>query len=60
MPQKSWDEMSVDQKLAWLREAVTRLIGITDKNAAAIDQRERSFSARLSAVEAAIRSVRGA
>jgi hypothetical protein len=57
MPEKLWDEMTVDEKLGVLRADIQRLIDIGNANNATLDARNNTFSERLSEVEANVNRV---
>ena len=51
MPEKPWAEMSVDEKLEWLRAETQRLIGVGNFNNNSLNERERTINQRLAALE---------
>lgn len=57
MPEKLWDEMTVDEKLGILRAEIQRLMDIGNTNNALLDDRDNKINHRLSAVEEKVNSV---
>jgi hypothetical protein len=51
MPEMPWGEMSVDEKLEWLRAETQRLIGVGNFNMNSLNERERTINQRLGALE---------
>lgn len=57
MPEKLWDEMTVDEKLGVLRAEIQRLMDIGNTNNALLDDRDNKINLRLSVVEEKVNSV---
>lgn len=58
MPNKLWDEMTVDEKLEWLRAAIRGFQSIGNANADRIDARHNAVIGRLDAVAAEVNTVK--
>ena len=57
MPEKLWDEMTVDEKLGGLRAKIQGLIDTGKANAAMLDARDNALNQRLAEVEAKVNTV---
>jgi hypothetical protein len=57
MPEKLWDEMSVDEKLGVLRTDIQWIINAGNKNNALLDERDDKINQRLAEVEEKVNKV---
>jgi tetrahydromethanopterin S-methyltransferase subunit G len=57
MPEKSWDEMTIDEKLGVLRAEIQWLIDAGNANNATLDARDNTITERLSEVEEKVNKI---
>ena len=51
---ESWDGMTVDQKLVWIRDELARFGKIGDANAGSLESKLSTINGRFAAIEAAL------